>query len=76
MEKLFKIEWVDSHGGCEDWIHREDLKPLGVVTCVSVGFVIDETEDCITLSHTVSDNQILGRLSIPKVAIKKQRRLK
>ena len=50
--------------------------PWKPVRATSVGFVLDdnETKNYITLVQSVSAEQILGRITIPREAIKKIRK--
>jgi hypothetical protein len=69
--KLLVIEWVDSQGITSSWEHKDEIKPLKVNKCQSVGFLLEETEDYKTLCPNISETQVLGRISIPKCAILK-----
>jgi len=71
------IEWLDASsltGGV--WHSNEDAKDLEVITVTSVGFVVAETKDSITLAPHISTDEVCGDLCIPKCAIKKKRILK
>lgn len=74
--KIVKIEWEDSKSASHDWEDIENIEPLKLAICVSVGFIFEETKDYITIVPTVSERHILGRLSIPRKCIKKQRSLR
>ena len=68
--KLVLVEWIDSCSpSVNGWecINEVELKPPSKPW--TVGFILEETEDCITLVQTISGDQILGRITIPKVAI-------
>ena len=77
LKSLVYIEWVDSsvkHSG-GSWIdvskaHATDL------TCRSVGFIVEEDDDSITIAgHVAFDvDCVSGNMTIPKVAIKKRRK--
>lgn len=69
------IEWIDSCGVIGEWEHREGLEPLEPVRCISVGFPVGQTDDYDTLAMTISDEFVLGRLTIPRAAIVKVRKL-
>lgn len=66
---IVSIQWLDSKGVTSSWEHIDELEPLEPVICTSVGFIIDETDSYVTLVQSVSEEQILARLTIPKCAI-------
>jgi len=66
---LISVVWEDSFGVTNSWEHIEDLDPLPQATCYSVGYLMEETDDYITIVQSVSKEQILGRLTIPQGAI-------
>lgn len=68
--KLVAIQWIDSKGAPNAWEYRDDPEPLAPALCLSVGFVFEETKEFITLTQTISSEQIHGRICIPKCAIK------
>lgn len=75
-KKLTLIEWVDSYSVYEGWDFIKELAEPKVMKCLSVGWILKETEECILLMPHISgtnDNDTLGAgmggLSIPKVAI-------
>ena len=67
--KLVLIEWVDSMAGHNGWECLNELESLLPARPTSVGFILEEIEDYITLVQTVDDTQILGRITIPKHCI-------
>lgn len=75
-EPLVLVEWFDSKGITEGWEFREDLESLPPARCCSVGFLLEDGHDHKTLAMTISDTQILGRLTIPAGAVIKLKRLK
>lgn len=70
------IEWDDSCGAADGWEFRGDMEPLLPARCISVGFVMAETETYLTIAPTVSEGLVLGRLTIPKVAIVRRRSIR
>ena len=66
---LVSIVWMDSYGITDKWEHIEDLDPMPPGVCYSVGYVLEQTEDYITIAQSVSKLQVLGRLTVPKCAI-------
>ena len=80
--KLVEIEWVDSSIMTSGW-HEVNQKGIRAVHHHSVGWIAAQTEDSLTLiSHKSEKNhptaifQCWGEITIPKVAIVKQKNLK
>lgn len=72
--KLTVIEWVDSFGGGH-WFHKDEFKPQ-IAECVTVGIVLAETPEYVTVTSTISENedeQLYAPMSIPKCCIKKRK---
>lgn len=76
------IEWLDSQtpdGG--GWKHNDDMRAdEGIsqpITCISVGFIVWETDSAIVIAHSYhSDHeQHCGHLTIPKTAIVLRKKL-
>lgn len=70
---LVRVTWVDSHGP-HGWTYLKDAVAPHDLTCESVGWLIDDGEDRITIASSVSapaaDNPACdGILTIPKCAI-------
>lgn len=74
--KLVRIEWLDSRGVTTGWDFYDDLTPLKPMRCFTVGYLIEETAEYKTLVQTISDDQCVGRITIPRRAIVKQKALK
>lgn len=74
--RLISVDWIDSKGVTGEWEFADDLEPLEPSRCTSVGFLLEETKEYKTLAQTISQEQVLGRITIPVQAILKQRRLK
>lgn len=74
--KLVAIDWIDSKGATDRWEFKQDLPPLEPSRCTTVGFILEETPTYKTVAHTVSDEQVLGRITIPVRAILKQKLLR
>lgn len=68
-DKKIIIEWVDSKGVTSVWEDRDDLESMGVCLCKTIGFVTELTDEYVTVAQSVSDDQVLGRISIPMVSI-------
>ena len=68
--KVVKITWIDSKGITSEWEFKEDIKPLTPCLCVSIGWLLDDNEEYKTIVQSDSDNQCLGRMTIPACSIK------
>ena len=75
MDKV-QIEWIDSKSGPNEWEYLDDLKPLLPVTIKTTCFLIEETPDYKTIAHSMSETQVVGRITIPTACIKKCKKLK
>ena len=73
--QLVLIEWLDSKGVIGEWEFTDSLNPLIPCKCVSVGFLIDNNKNYKTIVQTKSDEQVVGRMTIPTCSIKKIRRI-
>lgn len=65
---VYEIHWVDSTS-CAEWseVDAMDEHPMD---CVSIGFLISETNDRVVISTTYDSNEhAVDPLAIPKVAI-------
>lgn len=67
--KLVYIEWIDSKGVTSRWEYLDDLEPLKPCICKSIGYLIDDNKDYKTIAQTLSDTQLVGKMSIPTKAI-------
>ncbi len=74
--KKVKIQWIDSKASANEWEYLDELESLLPVFCESVGYIIEDTPKYKTIAHTISDNQVLGRITIPKACITKITKLK
>lgn len=73
-EPLVLVEWVDSAAG-GGWQMLSSIQSVPFV-CHTFGWVIEDAEEFITVSSTVSKSvsgaeQVCGLISIPRVAITK-----
>lgn len=72
------IEWTDSMS-INGWQYGKDLTAEYVkpATIVSIGFIIQETVDFITISTSISNSSnVMSPLTITKHAITKRKKLK
>lgn len=68
-KQIVLIEWLDSKG-IQQWEYLDEIEPMPPCNCYSVGFLINENEDYVTLALGLSDTQVLGRTTIPASCIK------
>lgn len=74
--KMVEILWVDAKSGPNEWEYLDGLEPLKPVLCKTIGFLIDEAKEYITIAQSMSDTQVHGRITIPARCIRRIRRLK
>ncbi len=82
-KKLVMIEWVDSHSG-RGWQSLGELEEAAEpLYCMSVGWLIKETEQCKVIVPHISGEengdiilQGCGDITIPKKAIVKESLIK
>jgi hypothetical protein len=58
---VIKITWIDAQADA-GW----DEPKVDIAQCVTVGFLVGETDDAICVAGTVSDHECNNRISIPK----------
>ena len=58
---IIKITWIDAQADA-GW----DEPKVDIAHCVTVGFLVGETDDAICVAGTVSDHECNNRISIPK----------
>ena len=85
LTKLQKVHvtWVDSSGGDTGWEVVESLDDVhgNIITCESLGWILKETDEILTIAHNVSDGhsnaeaQFTMGMTIPKVAIIKRKNI-
>lgn len=75
MHELVMIEWEDSAQPVSSWRYLTDAPPLEIIQCVSVGWVIGNSERVIMLTPNIGDYesgegaQGTGFIRIPKSSI-------
>ena len=75
MDKdIVLIEWVDSKG-MERWEYLDEIEPLPLCICHSVGFIIDDAKDYKTIALGLTETQVLGRTTIPSGCIRSIKKL-
>lgn len=73
--KKISIEWIDSKSGQFGWEYLDDIEPVLPEIVHSVGFLIEDKKDYITIASCVSASQIYGRITIPKCSVIKKKKL-
>lgn len=75
--KAVYIRWIDSSSMIGDgiWTDRDQINPdnLKPEICETIGWLMHETEDFVTIASSVCKNQVHGHMCIPKVAIVERR---
>lgn len=71
--KILFVSWIDAKANI-GWIDK-DSEDLGIDQCSSVGFLVKETEEYLSLAAAVSGEQFNAIISIPKPWIKKREEL-
>src|SRR5215470_10149884 len=74
--KLVAVEWVDSAQPVSAWQWADDYEMPQIVVCVSVGYLIAETDDAIALAPNLGDIgreriQASGIIRLPRPAVRK-----
>lgn len=74
-KKVVHIQWVDAVGQL-GWMKTEHVAPIPL--CNTVGYLIGENKDMLTVSATTCDvlDNFSGCITIPKKMIKKRRMVK
>ena len=79
--RIVLIEWIDSRGCTSDWEFLEDVEPQKPCNCITVGFILEDHSEYLTVVQTVSveldqkNSQIMARMTIPRCAISAVREL-
>ncbi len=68
---IYKVDWLDAIAHAH-W-HTPDAS---IVDCVSVGYLVDITDDAIELASTVSDVECNASMVLPRGMIKSIKKLK
>lgn len=75
--KIVLVEWLDSCSTCAPiWQEREDIDDLEVVSCVTAGILLRETDKEVKISLCLNPSHFLQAVAIPKISIKQMWRLK
>ncbi len=69
------VEWIDSAQPISAWMFLENKPSLEIIQCVSVGWLVGETDDVLMLAPNLGDiesggsGQASGFIRIPKSAV-------
>ena len=69
------VEWIDSAQPISAWMFLEKKPRLEIIQCVSVGWVVGETDEVLMLAPNLGDiesggsGQASGFIRIPKSAV-------
>lgn len=75
-ERLLYIEWDDHSSWDNTWRPKEHYERENrALRCRSVGWVVAENKEAITLCGTRSESKFSGDITILKRCIRKKRRL-
>ena len=73
--RLVLAEWLDSSRPVASWQYLDDMPPLEVVQCVSVGWLVNESGAVVMLAPNLGDYesggsaQASGYIRIPRAAV-------
>lgn len=72
---VYMVEWIDSESD-HGWGKIKDSE-ISTALCITIGFLVKENKDFIMMSHSwdKENDSINGTIQIPKVAIKKKRKV-
>ena len=73
--KMVMVEWDDSYTEY-GWNQKEYYKEIRPTYPVSIGVLVVDNKECITLIQTLSNSQYTGSITIPRGCIKRIRYLK
>jgi len=74
--KKVLVTWVDS-AGTAHWDDIKEAEELEPVICETIGFLVKETKDYITVVQSYANQEgVMHALSIPKVAVTKKKFIK
>ena len=74
--KLAIVEWDDTSTCAYSWTHRSDFSEAYFTKCISVGLLLRETDDDVTLCMNLNERNYSQGITIPKSCIKRIRGLK
>jgi hypothetical protein len=70
MQPKVQVTWVDSRRDSGDWEYLDEFKPMIPAKVETVGFLLANTEEAVTLAFTIADNgQYCNLICIPQVSV-------
>ena len=68
--RLIRIRWMDIIRPDATWMFPEELKTLEPAKITTVGWIVDETSEQITIASSLGDDRQLGDINcIPKSVV-------
>lgn len=79
--KLVMVEWIDSARPNPEWQFLGDYKPVHPISCISVGFLICDSDEVKAIAPNMGDTknkniQASGIIHIPTCSVLKITELK
>ena len=74
-KNIVEVKWLDSKGVTTGWEYIDELQSLKPAECKTVGYLIERTKQYITVAQSVSEEQLLARITIPVCSIIKMKKL-
>lgn len=71
-DKRQQIIWEDS-SSTSVWTYFEQVNELEPMAITSIGFILNETDDFVTMAGHISKHQADGAMCIPKACIKSRK---
>lgn len=70
--KAVKVEWLDTCSGTPNWAQLDNIE-VGPLKCESVGWLIKETEDYISIAQNYceEENLVADTMTFPKKIVTK-----
>lgn len=65
--KVVEIEWLDSHCNL-NWERDEECNPPDLL-CTSIGFLLHEDDESVSITTTLCKHQAFDPLTIPQRAV-------
>ena len=75
--KLVLVEWEDPCSTSDPiWQHRENIQDLDTISCITVGIVLEETNEVVKIVLGLNANDFSQAITISKSCVKRIRELK
>ncbi len=75
--KIVEVQWNDSCALSEVWVSKRDLEEITLTPsdCCTVGYLIQENEESISVAQSINDNQFGKIFTIPLGCVHRIREL-